>query len=128
MVFGSNEAGLHGKGAAADARDFYGAIRWKGLGMQGVGRYGTSYGIPTKDRWLRILTLDHIHKNVDRFLEDARLNTTHNFLVTRIGCGLAGYTNEQIAPMFIGAPGNCGFDPEWLSWTLKTWAKAPFKI
>lgn len=127
FVFGSNRAGKHGKGAAADARDFYGAIRWRGEGIQGPGLFGTCYGIPTKDRYLRILELDQINRHVDRFLLRAVMHDEENNLVTRIGCGLSLYTNEQIAPMFRGAPDNCSFDPQWLPWDLKTWVKPPHK-
>jgi hypothetical protein len=126
FVFGSNRGGKHGKGAAATARDFYGAIRWRGEGIQGDGPLGTSYGIPTKDRWLRVLMLDQIKMHVDRFLNYAWANPDMTFLVTRIGCGLAGFSNEQIAPMFTQAPGNCSFDPEWAALgCLPTWTTPP---
>jgi len=107
FVFGSNLAGRHGKGAALEARKHYGAV-------YGVGRgpTGRAYAIPTKDADLRTLPLMHIEREVKEFLEYARSQDIP-FLVTRIGCGLAGYTDAQIAPMFNGAPQNCFFDKAW---------------
>ena len=108
FVFGSNLAGRHGKGAALYAHDVYGA-------KYGVGRgpTGQAYAIPTKDANLNTLALLHIEREAQEFLEYARHHKDEVFFVTRIGCGLAGYTNEQIAPMFRGAPENCIFDIAW---------------
>lgn len=108
FVFGSNLAGRHGKGAALYARQHHGAIY--GLG---VGRQGDSYAIPTKDERLRVLPLDVIHDHVRDFIEYASANPGLQFQVTAIGTGLAGYTHEQIAPMFSGAPRNCKLPAEW---------------
>lgn len=130
MVFGSNTKGIHGKGAAKDARDYYGATLGWGEGFQKVGLHGSSYAIPTKGNNFEIRSLGQIEKSVDEFLELAKIESeilSINFLITRIGCGLAGYKNHQIAPMFVGAPDNCSFDPEWLEFGLKTWMKAPHK-
>ena len=102
FVFGSNLAGRHGKGAALEARLKHGAIYG-----QGEGRQGDSYAIPTKDARLKSLHLSQIHAFVQRFLVYAKERTTETFRVTRIGCGLAGYTDADIGPMFIGAPDNC---------------------
>ena len=101
FVFGSNLAGRHGKGAALWARRHRGAIYG-----QGVGRQGDSYAIPTKDRHLRVLPLDLIHAYVAQFLDYARQRPSVTFELTPIGCGLAGYRPEQIAPMFADAPSN----------------------
>jgi hypothetical protein len=108
FVFGSNLAGRHGKGAALHARQYYEA-------NYGVGRgpTGKAYAIPTKDENLKTLPLMTIGIEVRKFLEYAREHQELHFLVTRIGCGLAGYTNEEIAPMFQGAPSNCEFDKDW---------------
>lgn len=95
FVFGSNLAGRHGKGAALDAVRLYGAI----YGMP-VGRQGQSYAIPTKDKQLNPLPIHKIKGYVDSFLEYARQHPELVFSVTRIGCGLAGYKNEDIAPLF----------------------------
>jgi hypothetical protein len=108
FVFGSNEAGRHGKGAALHAKIHHGAR----YGV-GVGRCGNSYAIPTKDGNIKTLPLLKIKFYVDQFLEYARLNTNLEFFVTRIGCGLAGYKDEDIAPMFYDAPFNCTLPEEW---------------
>lgn len=98
FVFGSNRAGRHGAGAALLARRKFGAI----LG-QGEGLMGQSYGIPTKDANMRVLGLRAIHYNVARFIRFAIASPDHLFLVTQIGCGLAGYSPKDIAPLFGGA-------------------------
>ena len=101
FVFGSNLAGRHGKGAALHAKRYKGAIYG-----QGVGRQGESYAIPTKDRNLRPLALAAIEYEVRVFLEYAQEHPDDVFEVTAIGCGLAGRTPKQIAPMFRHAPNN----------------------
>lgn len=101
FVFGANTLGRHGKGAALWARQHRGAIYGQGEGPQ-----GNSYAIPTKDERLRTLPLDEIRKHVDRFLDYAKANPETKFQLTPIGCGLAGYRHEQIAPMFRDAPEN----------------------
>jgi hypothetical protein len=108
FVFGSNEAGRHGAGAALCAWSRHGAQRGVGRGPT-----GRAYAIPTKDRFLKTRSLDEIQQDVEHFKVYANLFPERTFNVTRIGCGLAGYTNEQIAPMFANAPANCRFDPEW---------------
>lgn len=72
-----------------------------------------SYGIPTKDENIQTLPLEAIKAFVDSFLKDATRHKDKEFFVTRIGCGLAGYKDEQIAPLFKGAPHNCSFAEEW---------------
>jgi hypothetical protein len=101
FVFGANAAGRHGRGAAKKAVDEYGAVYGE------VGPQGRSYGIPTKGRDLNVLSLREIEKNVDLFVAWAKLHPEETFWVTNIGCGLAGYTHEQIGPMFADAPDNC---------------------
>ncbi len=108
FVFGSNLAGRHGKGAALHARKHYDAE----YGV-GFGRTGDSFAIPTKDQFIRTLPLEQIKLYVDQFIAYAKSNPDLDFEVTRIGCGLAGYSNEQIAPMFADCPDNCHIDPEW---------------
>lgn len=102
FVFGSNLAGRHGKGAALCALREHGAIYGVGKGPQ-----GRSYAIPTKDGRLQVLGLPQIGAYVKEFLLYAAANPTLTFQVTRIGCGLAGYKDEQIAPLFKGAAQNC---------------------
>jgi hypothetical protein len=101
FVFGSNLAGRHGKGAALWAREHRGAIYGQGEGLQ-----GNSYGIPTKDKRLKTLPLDAIATHVATFVGFARAHPDMIFQLTPIGCGLAGYTPPQIAPMFEDAPKN----------------------
>jgi hypothetical protein len=79
----------------------------------GEGLQGSSYAIPTKDERIRTLPLDEVKKGVDRFLAFARNRPDLTFFVTRIGCGLAGYRDEQIGPMFAGAPANCELPDGW---------------
>jgi hypothetical protein len=101
FVFGSNDAGRHGRGAALDARYHHGAIYGQGEGMQ-----GRSYAIPTKDKRLRPLQLETIETGVQTFLVFAAAHPELTFRVTPVGCGLAGFTPAQIAPMFRDATGN----------------------
>ena len=90
FVFGSNLAGNHGAGAAATAMDNFGAIWGNGVGMQ-----GQSYAIPTMHGGV-----DDIKPYVDDFIHFARNNSYLTFFVTRIGCGIAGFKEEEIAPLF----------------------------
>ncbi len=98
FVFGSNLAGRHGKGAALHAKREHRAVH--GVG---VGRTGNAYAIPTKDAALRTLPLSGIMGYVLEFLRYAKAHPDLRFEVTRIGCGLAGYTDAQMAPMFADA-------------------------
>lgn len=100
FVFGSNLAGRHGKGAAKDA------LKWGAQYGKGTGRQGRTYAIPTKDENLKVLPLEIIHSYVHKFLIYAALRPSTNFLVTRIGCGLAGYKDEEIQPFFKKVPNN----------------------
>ena len=93
FVFGSNLKGLHGGGAARLAYERFGAIWGQGVGMQ-----GQSYGIPTMHGGV-----DAIKPYVDEFIEFAKNHTEYTFLVTKIGCGIAGFKEEEIAPLFADA-------------------------
>lgn len=108
FVFGSNLAGRHGAGAALFALQNHGA-RYG----QGVGRQGNSYAIPTKDFSIKTLPLIEIHFHVRDFLDYASKHPELEFQVTRIGCGLAGYSDEDIAPFFKNAPSNCSLPNGW---------------
>lgn len=108
FVFGSNLAGIHGAGAARTAVKEHGAAFGVGIGLT-----GTAYALPTKDAHLSSLPLHRIRGYVDDFISYANKNPDTEFKVTRIGCGLAGYKNEEIAPMFSGAPNNCLLPVEW---------------
>lgn len=108
FVFGSNLAGVHGAGAALYARKHHGAVLGKGIGI-----CGNSYAIPTKDANIVTLPIREITKYVNQFIDFAERNPDMTFMVTRIGCGLAGYTDTQIAPLFKDAPDNCVLPAEW---------------
>ena len=108
FVFGSNLAGIHGAGAAKAAR-----LQWGAQIGVGRGRTGNAYAIPTKDEHLTTRALPDIENDVLDFIWYAQSNPGDTFLVTRVGCGLAGYTDEQIAPMFKGAPPNCKLPEGW---------------
>jgi hypothetical protein len=96
FVFGSNQSGRHGKGAAKTA------LGWGAVYGQAEGLQGRTYGIPSKDRTIRrTLTIDEIKPYVDRFIEFAKEHPELTFLVTEIGCGLAGLKPKQVAPLFI---------------------------
>lgn len=90
FVFGSNLAGAHGGGAARIAMDKFGAVWGEGVGLQ-----GQSYAIPTMQGGV-----ETIKPYVDEFIEFAKMHPEYKFLVTRIGCGIAGFTDEEIAPLF----------------------------
>lgn len=111
FVFGSNLAGVHGDGAAKTAYKKHGA-RW---GM-GAGHYGCSYAIPTKDQDIKSMPLDAIEIFVAVFIAYAAAHPEWDFKVTRIGCGLAGFKDNDVAPLFINATGNVLFDDAWKPW------------
>ena len=90
FVFGSNLEGMHGGGAARIAYEKFGAIWGQGVGLQ-----GQSYGIPTMHGGV-----DVIKPYVDEFINYAKSHPELKFLVTRIGCGLAGFSDEEMAPLF----------------------------
>jgi len=95
FVFGSNQGGKHGKGAAKTA------LTWGAVYGQSAGLQGRTYGIPTKDRSIRrTLSINEIKPYVDDFIEFAKSRPDLIFLVTEIGCGLAGYKPKDIAPLF----------------------------
>lgn len=90
FVFGSNLGGFHGGGAARAAMDKFGAVWGQGIGLQ-----GQSYAIPTMQGGV-----ETIKPYVDQFIEFALSRPDLFFYVTRIGCGIAGFTDEEIAPLF----------------------------
>lgn len=93
FVFGSNLAGMHGGGAARLAR-----LKWGAVMGQGVGLQGRTYAIPTMQGGP-----ETIKPYVDEFIAFAKAHPELRFLVTEIGCGIAGFTPSQIAPLFAGA-------------------------
>jgi len=93
FVFGSNLGGMHGGGAARAAYNRFGAVWGQGVGLQ-----GQSYAIPTMQGGV-----ETIKPYVDEFIAFAQAHPELKFLVTRIGCGIAGFRDEQIAPLFAAA-------------------------
>lgn len=96
FVFGSNLAGRHGKGAALYALKHKGAKHGQGEGLQ-----GQSYALPTKDAKIRTRSLAAIERSVEVFVKHAAEHLDNIYLVTPVGCGLAGYRKKDIAPLFI---------------------------
>jgi len=109
FVFGSNLKGVHGAGAAKQARMDFGAQLGKGIGYT-----GRCFAIPTKDKKLKPLELYTIASYIEDFVEETKQLKNH-FYVTPVGCGLAGFKNEQIAPLFKGCV-NCYFPDTWKPW------------
>ena len=101
MVFGSNKSGRHGLGAAKTAHKKFGAEYGVGEGLT-----GRCYALPTKGYNLSKMSLAEIKNHVDIFLKFAKDNPDKTFLVTQIGCGLAGHKPKDIAPMFEERTGN----------------------
>lgn len=98
FVFGSNLSGRHGKGAAKTA------LTWGAKYGQAAGLQGRTYGIPTKDASVRrTLSISEIKPFVDEFIDFAKNNPHLTFLVTEIGCGLAGLKPKEVAPLFQNA-------------------------
>lgn len=108
LVFGSNLAGRHGAGAALDARRNWGAE----LGI-GVGLTGDAYAIPTKDADLEVLPISVIGDHVETFLQFAARMPHLEFCVTKVGCGLAGYSEGEMLDLFNDAPENVVLPPGW---------------
>ena len=96
FVFGSNTRGVHGKGAALDAVKLFGAQYGVGLGIA-----GKSFAIPTKDAFLRTLDVVTINHYIQVFKTFVEANPHLTFYLTPIGCGLAGYSAADIAPLFL---------------------------
>jgi len=90
FVFGSNLQGMHAGGAARVALDCFGAVWGVGVGIQ-----GQSYAIPTMHGGV-----EAIRPYVDQFVQYAREHSHQTFLVTRVGCGIAGFDDAEIAPLF----------------------------
>lgn len=111
FVFGSNRRGAHGKGAALDAKQYFGAVQGIGEGLQNC-----SYGIPTKDHDMSFLPIEEIENGVARFLQFARSTPYRNYVITPIGTGLAKNDHAVIAPLFIDLPFNCAVTKAWLDY------------
>ncbi len=108
FVFGSNEVGKHGGGAARVALDQYGAVYGQGFGYQ-----GNAFAIPTVSVPRVRITEAQLRFYVECFLLFAAHHPELTFQVTQIGCGLAGWSAAEVAPLFAGAAKNCQFDTAW---------------
>jgi hypothetical protein len=110
FVYGSNLLGINGAGAAKFAQNNFGARHGIAFGLS-----GQSFAIPTKDYQIKTLPLDQIDRYVTAFVAFAEeFRDQYVFLVTEIGCGLAGYTPSDIAPFFTGAPKNVVLPPRFV--------------
>ena len=116
FVFGSNLAGRHGAGAAKHAHKHFGAVY-----RVGKGPTGRAYAIPTKDEQLNVLPFPQIRRHVKDFIKYAKKHPELTFFVTRVGCGLAGFMEREMRPLFDRAPANCEFN--WLDEDIRKRAK-----
>ena len=117
LTVGTNSRGVHDTGSAKTAHRYFGAKYGQAFGLQ-----GNSYGIPTRtylDRktnnsMFEDIPLKHIQSTVKLFFKDASLNPHLTFVLTRIGCGFAGYDDSQIAPLFNNPLSNMIVPKAWL--------------
>ena len=101
FVFGSNADGWHSKGAALTAKQKFGAIYGEAEGLM-----GQSYALPTVGHRLSRMPLEKIKIHAERFIKCAKEHPELTFLLTLVGCGLAGHKVKDIAPMFADCPEN----------------------
>ena len=107
FVFGSNLAGVHGAGTAKQA------LKYGARYGQGIGLHGRTFAIPTKDHDIKTLPLEAIKPYVLRFVKVTNQFPSVKFFITRVGCGLAGYRDSEMAPLFKGCSVNCSFPEQW---------------
>jgi hypothetical protein len=108
FVFGSNLDGQHAGGAARYAHLHHAAAMGVGEGLT-----GTSYALPTVGHDFTPMPIEEVADHVRTFLDYAASHPDEMFQVTRVGCGIAGFSDEQIAHLFTMAPRNCLFDSAW---------------
>ena len=115
FVFGSNIQGIHGKGATLLAK------KWRAQPGQGEGRSGQTYAIPTRFQILHptlklfdTLPLPTIGTSIGRFIVHALAHPNDQFLVTAIGCGLAGLEPIDLARFFRDCPENVWLPQEFV--------------
>jgi hypothetical protein len=111
FVFGSNLQGIHGSGSARYAFDHYGAEWGVGEGLT-----GEAYALPTKHSPAQSLSIEELEEAVARFVDFAWDNPTMDFLVTSVGCGLAGFKPHEVGPMFLLAPDNVYIQMQIAQW------------
>ena len=102
FVFGSNESGAHGGGAAHVALEKFGAVWGQGEGLQ-----GQSYGLPTMEGF------DALRGAAERFVAFAGEHPELRFYLTKVGCGIAGHDESDVAPLFSATPDNVVKPPGW---------------
>lgn len=102
FVFGSNREGNHGGGAAYVALIKFGAVMGVGEGLQ-----GQAYGLPTMEG------IEELRLAAERFVEFARSHPELEFWLTKVGCGIAGYSEDEVRPMFAKTPGNVIKPVDW---------------
>lgn len=113
FVFGSNLAGKHNGGGAKIALEKFGAIYGEGVGIQ-----GKSYAIPTLDANFQKIDLTEIRFYIDMFFQFAYNHPQYEFLVTKIGCGIAGYDVSEIAPLLLNPFKNIVLPKEFTDFNL----------
>lgn len=109
FIFGSNKAGRHGKGAALQALKF-GALRGIGEGMQ-----GQSYAFPTLSSKFRRLSDDELERSRDNLYATCRSHRCKRFLLTKVGCGLAGFPEGKMRALFADHPVNLVLPGDWVT-------------
>lgn len=109
FVFGSNLAGLHNGGAARQAHEKFEAK----IGI-GEGLTGRSYAFPTLDSALNQLHPGELERSRDNLYRVVRLNPDKEFLLTKVGCGIAGFPEKQMRALFKDVPSNVTLPPDWL--------------
>lgn len=116
FVFGSNLAGKHSAGAAFQAKKHFGAEIGVGEGLR-----GQSYAFPTLGRDFEKLSVGHLETSRRILYNTCEANPTMRFLLTKVGCGIAGYEEAEMKALFVEAPANLILPDDWKSeqkWTL----------
>lgn len=108
FVFGSNLGGRHGGGAARLAAEHFGAEEGVGEGLT-----GQSYAFPTLTANFEKVTMKALEASRDRLFATARAHPEKIFLLTKVGCGIAGFREEEIRPLFENAPKNVVMPEGW---------------
>jgi hypothetical protein len=108
FAFGSNQRGAHGGGAARLAKDKFGAQEGVGEGLT-----GQSYAFPTLTANFEKVSRASLEVSRDRLFATARQHPDKTFLLTKVGCGIAGFTEDEIRPLFTNAPANVVLPEDW---------------
>jgi hypothetical protein len=108
FVFGSNRAGRHGGGAARLAKQKFGAEEGVGEGLT-----GQCYAFPTLTADFQKVSRAELEASRDLLFSTARKYPGKAFLLTKVGCGIAGFAEEEIRPLFSGAPANVILPEDW---------------